>query len=400
MKTLLGLLLLPLFVFVPACSDESPTTPVAPYQSLDGDKDNVLANLQKAYGERNLDEYKRLFATDFVSYFSAEDYGLGRVDVTQWDRGAELMAAENLFDANGTRPASAIQLQLIYAQGEGDWTRKTPPAGASAAGAEVYEKVVSYKLSIQTDDVVYITGQPIPSLFTVRRTNDEWQIVTWEDVYKKKDQQAAAGATEQMTWGATKYLWYNGPPLPDFRDPAAAKDNVLYNLEMAVSRRHMTGYDKLLDGSFVFHFSPNDVSDGNVSVAQWARASEMSAARNMFDPNFTPPNGSPVSSIDVTLSYAAGEGAWDPVAAPSSHPGETWYRKSLQYFLVVVAGETTWTSGNPKVATFTVRWDDAAGYWRIVVWRDEYLPPQPALLALATESLTWGNVKALYASER
>ena len=183
-----------------------------------------------------------------------------------------------------------------------------------------------------------------------------------------------------------------GPPPknPTFKDLAAARDNVLFNLEAACNQRNTTEYDKLLDDSFTFFFSPADVLNHNVSVLQWDRASEINATQNMFDRNFTPPTGSPVSSIDLSIRHDEGEDQWQLVPPDAQHTGEAWYRKTVDYFLTVVAGETTYTSGNPIKATFIVRWDTQREFWRIISWQDDFAP-SPLLLSAATEASTWGN---------
>ena len=181
-----------------------------------------------------------------------------------------------------------------------------------------------------------------------------------------------------------------------FKDLGGPRDNVLFNLEAAYNERNLTEYNRLLDDDFTFFFSPADVSDGKVSVNQWDRASEINATTNMFNVNFTPPNGSPISSIDLSLVYPEGDNVWNMASPDQNHPGETWYQKSVDYFLTIVAGETTYTSGNPIKAQFTVRRDPDLDIWRIVQWRDDVGGGAARLLTAATEQSTWGNVKALF----
>jgi hypothetical protein len=61
---------------------------------------NVMTNLQMSYGERNIDEYKKLFAEDFTFLFNPQD----PVDPDhppppsgQWGLVDELAATENMF---------------------------------------------------------------------------------------------------------------------------------------------------------------------------------------------------------------------------------------------------------------------------------------------------------------
>jgi hypothetical protein len=102
-----------------------------------------------------------------------------------------------------------------------------------------------------------------------------------------------------------------GPP-PAFRD-LTERDDVFFNLQLAYNQRNIDEYNKMLDDKFIFNFSAADVSSGNVDVAQW-----------------------------------------------------------IDYFLTVVAGENTFTSGNPLKSEWTIRQVDDNGtmIWRIISWRD------------------------------
>ena len=152
------------------------------------------------------------------------------------------------------------------------------------------------------------------------------------------------------------------------------RDDVLHNLELAYNQRKIGPYEELLDQDFVFHFSPADISNNNVSVSNWDRPAELAATANMFDRNYSPPNRDPISSIDLDIQFADSADNWNPVQPdPVKYPGETWYVQNVDYFLQVKAGQWTYTSGNTIKASFTVRPVDVNGktIWRIVIWRDD-----------------------------
>jgi len=153
------------------------------------------------------------------------------------------------------------------------------------------------------------------------------------------------------------------------------RDDVFNNLELAYNTRQINEYDRLLDDNFTFFFSPNDVSEGTVQFSQWDRAAEIGATRNMFDPTFSPPNRDPISSIDLSITFPEGDGAWQviPGTADNGHPNEDWYEKTMTYLLTVKAGDTTFTSGTPLDASIVVRQVEADGkqIFRIVQWRDD-----------------------------
>jgi hypothetical protein len=130
-------------------------------------------------------------------------------------------------------------------------------------------------------------------------------------------------------------------------------------------------YDELLDVDFIFHFSAADFRAGHVSVENWDRSAEIGSAGNMFDPLY---EGSrePVSNIDLTLIYAAGDDRWIQVTPEDQekYPDETWYEKTVRYNLTVQSGDISFVGDNLQ-ASFLVRWAevDGVGFWRIIAWR-------------------------------
>jgi len=146
-------------------------------------------------------------------------------------------------------------------------------------------------------------------------------------------------------------------------------------LNDSYNTRNSQDYERLLDEAFVFFFSPADIGEGNVEFSQWGRVEEIAATKNLFNPGYTPPSGAPVSSIDLTLTYAEGEDSWIviPGTADNGHPDEDWYEKTVQYLLTVKAGETTFTSGTPINASLVVRQSLVveSPVYRVVQWRDD-----------------------------
>jgi hypothetical protein len=152
------------------------------------------------------------------------------------------------------------------------------------------------------------------------------------------------------------------------------RDNVLFNLQKAYVERNIDRYDQLLDDGFVFHFSQVDFKDGNVSVEQWDRASEVASTRNIFNRNFSKPGVDPISKIDLTLTYTDGDNSWNQVTPDDqqAYPNETWYEKTVTYDLVATSGPIDFTGLNIQ-ASFIVRAAEVEGVeiWRIISWRDD-----------------------------
>ncbi|MEE9270009.1 MAG: hypothetical protein V3V49_07085 [Candidatus Krumholzibacteria bacterium] len=161
------------------------------------------------------------------------------------------------------------------------------------------------------------------------------------------------------------------------------KDDVLNLLRKAYNERNIQQYDRLLDDSLTFFFSPEDVTSGNVPLAKWDRASELLATGHMFDPTFDPaphtnPDGSitnpgPISRISLTMEYPAGDEAWNPQIDEDVHPGEMWYEKTVNYKLDVTAGDFTFRNAAWLQASFVIRFAEVNGdsMYRLVSWRDD-----------------------------
>lgn len=192
------------------------------------------------------------------------------------------------------------------------------------------------------------------------------------------------------------------PPKGTFRS-LEARDDVLFNLEMAYNQWNVDEVDKLLDPDFIFHFSLADIQNGNINQARWDRANEVAATRSMFNTGTLPPNVDPISDISLALFFTDGGDNWNavPPLDPLKYAGETWYRQRIDYFLTIVAGENTYTSGNPMKVEFTLRPTGVNGktVWRVVSWQDvgEVAALRSGPLATsATSNATWGAIKSLY----
>lgn len=187
---MVGLVVLGLNSCILDPKEEKPVDPPAtPYKPLDGERDNVLFNLQKAYNERNLERYDELLDVDFVFFFSNTDVASGEVQFDQWGRTREIGANRNLFDPTfsrpGLEPASDIDLMLTYAAGDDKWVQVTPPDPVKYPDEIWYEKIVTYSLTVKSGDIDFV-GNNIQASFTVRWAKDQtgkeyWRIIIWRD---------------------------------------------------------------------------------------------------------------------------------------------------------------------------------------------------------------------------
>ena len=182
------------------------------------------------------------------------------------------------------------------------------------------------------------------------------------------------------------------------------KDDILHNLEIAYNMRNYAEVERMLDGGFVFYFSADDVVNGNVSNSSWRRTEELKATSNMLQlpggasqqsPSRrrsgteestwgglkelfyfeTESNVPAVDQIFLDLNYEEGDDHWKLIEAPGAarSSGEPWYEKTLEYFLEVRAGQTTYSQNKTVLARFTVRpvRVDGKDIWQIIEWHDD-----------------------------
>lgn len=182
------------------------------------------------------------------------------------------------------------------------------------------------------------------------------------------------------------------------------RDNALFNLQYSCNERNIEHYEELLDEGLMFYFGVEDVWNGYPE--SWDRMAEVTAATNLFDPNYSNPIQEPAQDIDLSLVYAEGDDQWTLIEPEDqvTYPGETWYQKIVTYNLTVQLPGNFQYIGLNKQAAFVLRTATAVSgqVWRVVVWRDDTgtllrQTVRRGAAAAIVEDTTWGGVKALYA---
>jgi hypothetical protein len=216
------------FLAVPmvACHDEDPVMddhvgPPPGYRALDGPRDNILFNLQRAYTERNIDQYAELLDNGFLFHFSQNDIDAGIIDHSPWVRAEDLSANKNMFNPAFSKPylepVSDIDLVLTYPEDDSTWTPIPPEDHPDYPGETWYQKTVSYRLTVKTGYIWYI-GNDIQASFVVRKATVEgyahpiWRIVSWQDEPGVRFtalpvSRLRSGLVENHTWGAIKQIF-------------------------------------------------------------------------------------------------------------------------------------------------------------------------------------------------
>ncbi|MFB3908684.1 MAG: hypothetical protein ACE15D_09810 [Candidatus Eisenbacteria bacterium] len=173
-----------------------------------------------------------------------------------------------------------------------------------------------------------------------------------------------------------------GPYLSDTSIP-----NVLVNLRTAIVARDSTGYADRLAPGFEFVFDPNDVGGDDNIPPSWGRDDDVAAIGSMFRGK---PNHDGYLADSVRLSFQAGE----PV--PSDDVAQGSMKVLLTAFYIAVDARKA-TSG--EQLRYLVEGEQAdlyllqiGGEWRILKWVDRPIRSK----APATESTTWGQIKACW----
>ncbi len=145
--------------------------------------ENVLLNLELAYDEQNLNEYKKILDPDFTFFFDPGDVN-DPTDPTpqQWGVAEEEQSASNMFNGvpNGEGFAIVdIDLDLVMANL--NWIDTTPEDFPDETWKTA---TVDYSFSIAaTQDLTFINSGGAKAQFTVRPQSDgTWKLVEWQDI--------------------------------------------------------------------------------------------------------------------------------------------------------------------------------------------------------------------------
>jgi len=160
-----------------------------PYEDLT-QRDHILINLDKAYNEMNINEYRNLLAPgdDFTFFFSQADIDSGHVENSSWGRAAEESATHNMFNRVPSKDEGfvidRIDLRLDYTPGEDVWVLDAGAPG-NHEGEDWYERTVTYNMTITAGNDSFISTDIIASfvikLVDMGGGDMRWKIIAWRD---------------------------------------------------------------------------------------------------------------------------------------------------------------------------------------------------------------------------
>jgi hypothetical protein len=189
------------------CKDEKKLTPPPPVSEYLAQSSlvNVLANLQKAYGKENIDEYRKLFTDDFIFVFNpAHPLDPDHPRPPQWGLVDELDVTRNMFtDALVTKiELSSFVLGVPERVDSVEYRPRAWKVRVDQVNLAVYtRKPDGTLLTFLVDgatEVFFLVEEPTRPASDGKPT---WYIFLWED------QPIGTGKTEVMTWGQVKNMF-------------------------------------------------------------------------------------------------------------------------------------------------------------------------------------------------
>jgi hypothetical protein len=167
---------------------------------------NVIANLQTAYAERTIDEYRKLFAEDFIFVFNPVDpVDPDHPNPPQWGLAEELSVTENMF---ADELVSRIELSsyslgvpervdsLYY--GPRAWKVRVDQVNLQVSTRKLDGTLLTLLVEGATEAFFF---REEPSELSPVDGRPTWYIIRWED------QPIGGMKTETTSWGQVKNLF-------------------------------------------------------------------------------------------------------------------------------------------------------------------------------------------------
>jgi hypothetical protein len=351
--------------------------------------DNVLSNLERAYGDRDLDEYLSCLSEEFKFIFEG---GFPGGDVPPWlYRSDEQQIHENMFEEEGM--VLSVSLALATTEIE---TVSVFGNGGTPLPTVVYTVDAELDIEIQ-GGLILMARCPQEYRFRAidgsREGEVHWEIVEWRDL--EEEGRIAGRSSEDVTWGAIKLIFLEFLTQPCRR---ATPAEVMDQLEAAYVAMDLESYTDCLSYAFVFY--PPEGYGGELPIV-WYLDTELMIHTYMFSES--PPNPSlAVESIELSLTTT------DAIVIPGPDPQDPYddthvHTEAVELRVNLYAG-LTYLATAPSEFRLQVDADDVGPYgeqlWEIVGWYDLCDAEQGASRNFRVEEACWTDIKALFGSQR
>jgi hypothetical protein len=187
------------------CDPNSCPPPVSNYLPQTSPQ-NVVANLQMAYGERNIDEYRKLFTEDFIFVFNpADPVDPDHPSPPQWSLTDELSSTQNMFaDELVTKiELSSYSFGVPERVDSLDYRPRASKVRVDQVNLQVYTRkedgtLLTLLVEGATEVFFFVEKPSEPSPVDGRPT---WYIFRWED------QPIGGMKSDRGSWGQLKNLY-------------------------------------------------------------------------------------------------------------------------------------------------------------------------------------------------
>jgi hypothetical protein len=140
---------------------------------------NVLSNLQKSYQRLNIDEYEKLFASNYTYIFAPQDVGGPDNNPPTWGVGPEIDSARKMFSKSVANSEGYVADQITLNFDQGDEIPNQENGWTKVILSNVYLTLITHKED--TGDPLNYEVRGDGAYLWFIKTGDKWYIVQWED---------------------------------------------------------------------------------------------------------------------------------------------------------------------------------------------------------------------------
>ncbi len=359
--------------------------------------ENVLLNLERAYGQRDVGEYLDCLSEDFRFHFTEEDQE-DWPELPPWFyRSDEQQVHENMFGDEWD--VESISLTLTVASVE------TIPGGdLHVPTRDVVRVRVLTDLRIDlSGNLTYLATNPQNFYFREVVGSRElhgrilWEISEWEDA----EGWDAGARVEAAGWGGIKYTFLESLSEASRRTSPA---DVIDQLEAAYVAMDSLSYLDCLSEDFIFFPNEDDVNDPNQGIpSEWYKPDERTIHGNMFGEDGY------VESISLVLTNT--EVVHDTGVDPEDPLDDTYVHTEDVYLLMYLYGGNGFIATAPSGFHLRVDQDEEGPYgeimWEVYEWYDLSIEGRRGAsenrefsswggTSEDREQSSWGGIKALF----
>jgi hypothetical protein len=360
------------------CTNSSgPSGEVDPDYPEPTSPEQVLANVQRAYVYRNLDEYLACLSEDFKFHFTEAD----QHDVPQlppwFYKSDERQVHENMFGDEWNVEWITLTLTVVSVD-----TMPGGDLGMLTGDVVVIRAETDLRVSLAGGTTYLATSSQEFYFRTVVGSEEGegrvlWEMFEWHDL----EWTGQGNGREGTSWGVIKYCFLESLSEPSRRTSPA---EVIDQLSAAYVAMDTLNYLDCLSGDFIFYPCELEIP------SEWYKPDERTMHENMFAEETN------VESVTLTLTIASIEYDYGIPDDPLDDTCVCIVHVDLRLNLITGDG---FLATAPSEFHLRVDQDEEGPYgetmWEIYEWYDLAGEGRGAVSG-RVEDATWGSIKALY----